>query len=81
MSKYRIFLFYQQIGKAPAKGIVSWKLSRCRWICLCLDVIRQMSYVLNDLKIDKIALAAVSPRYALYIIIAKCTERVLSDVR
>ena len=47
MSKYRIFLFYQQIGKAPAKGIVSWKLSRCRWICLCLDVIRQMSYMLK----------------------------------
>ena len=47
VSKYRIFLFYQQIGKAPAKGIVSWKLSRCRWICLCLDVIRQMSYMLK----------------------------------
>lgn len=81
MSKYRIFLFYQQIGKAPAKGIVSWKLSRCRWICLCLDVIRQMSYMLKRFENRQNSPGAVSPRYALYIIIAKCTERVLSDVR
>lgn len=50
LSKYRIFLLHQQIGKAPAKGIVSWKLSSCRWICLCLDVIRQMSYMLKRFK-------------------------------